>query len=227
MSQPAAATSCVPASNETNDAVAILRHLAHELRQPLSAIEAIAYCLGINLPSNLVRAREHVGRLRQAIEQANIIIADAVFFVDRPAPRTALLDLSELVSQTLAQAATDTPETKLRLSASVFANLDVDYTRHLIRSLFAICRQVAHPDGQLTISTHSSNREVYLAFLAEGPSVQPDLLQNLFEPLNQSMAEGPGLSLTNVRRIVEAHGGRIAASAGAHTVSVVVTFPAA
>jgi C4-dicarboxylate-specific signal transduction histidine kinase len=111
------------------------------------------------------------------------------------------------------------------MGANVLANLDVDYTRHLIRSLFAFCRHVAHSDGQLTVSTNSCNGEVDLTFLAEGPSVQPDLLQNLFEPLNQSMSDG--LSLANVRRIVEANAGRLAASAGAHTVSVVVTFPAA
>src|SRR5580698_10453693 len=51
-----------------------LRELVHELRQPLSSIEAIAYYLEMTLPVGQVQARSHMLDLQRLVEDANAIL---------------------------------------------------------------------------------------------------------------------------------------------------------
>ena len=52
--------------------------LIHDLRQPLSTMEAIAYYLEMTLPANLVEARGYLLRLQRLVEESNSILANAV-----------------------------------------------------------------------------------------------------------------------------------------------------
>lgn len=63
-----------PASPETRS---ILRHLVHELRQPLSGIESIAYYLEMALPDVEPKARTQFERLRRMVRQASWVLEDA------------------------------------------------------------------------------------------------------------------------------------------------------
>ena len=59
------------------DAASVLRHAAHELRQPLSTMESIAYYLELILPDADERGREQLEKLRKLVEQSNWIVAGA------------------------------------------------------------------------------------------------------------------------------------------------------
>jgi len=52
--------------------------LVHELRQPLSSIEAIAYYLEMTLPAEQCQARQYMRRLQQLVDQAESILARTV-----------------------------------------------------------------------------------------------------------------------------------------------------
>ncbi len=62
-------------SSPTEDAICTL---AHDLRQPLSAIEAIAYYLEMTLPAEQLEARQHLLRLQELVERSSDIITNAV-----------------------------------------------------------------------------------------------------------------------------------------------------
>ena len=53
-------------------------NLAHDLRQPLSAIEAIAYYLEKTLPEDQREARQYLLRLQELVETSSTILTDAV-----------------------------------------------------------------------------------------------------------------------------------------------------
>lgn len=55
-----------------------ISNLAHELRQPLSAIEAIAYYLELTLPVDQLEARQYLIKLQELIEHSSTILTDAV-----------------------------------------------------------------------------------------------------------------------------------------------------
>jgi signal transduction histidine kinase len=64
-----------------------LRELVHELRQPLSSIEAIAYYLEMTLPASQVQARQHMTQLQRLVEEANTILERRAGMVRKPYAR--------------------------------------------------------------------------------------------------------------------------------------------
>src|SRR5882724_8854658 len=56
---------------------AAVRDFIHELRQPLSSIEAIAYYLEMTLPAEQLQARQYMRRLQQLVDEANTIMHHA------------------------------------------------------------------------------------------------------------------------------------------------------
>jgi signal transduction histidine kinase len=54
-----------------------VRDFIHDLRQPLSSIEAIAYYLEMTLPAEQLQARQYMRQLQQLVEDANSILQQA------------------------------------------------------------------------------------------------------------------------------------------------------
>jgi len=54
-----------------------VRELIHDLRQPLSSIEAIAYYLEMTLPPGQSQARHYMHRLQELVERSNEILEQA------------------------------------------------------------------------------------------------------------------------------------------------------
>ncbi len=55
----------------------VVRDFIHNLRQPLSSIEAIAYYLEMTLPAEQLQARQYMRRLQQLVDEANSILHHA------------------------------------------------------------------------------------------------------------------------------------------------------
>jgi hypothetical protein len=64
-----------------------LRELVHELRQPLSSIEAIAYYLEMTLPAGQVQARQHMAQLQGLVAEATAILERSAGTVRKPCAR--------------------------------------------------------------------------------------------------------------------------------------------
>jgi hypothetical protein len=61
-----------------NRAQETIHDLVHDLRQPLSAIEAIAYYLEMTLPAEQLDARRHLAHLQELVCQSDTILSHAV-----------------------------------------------------------------------------------------------------------------------------------------------------
>ena len=70
----------------SNDAMdEVLGMLAHELRQPLSTIEAIAYYLSMIVPPGDAKIQPQLARIRELVEQSNLILSTALGLAPAPA----------------------------------------------------------------------------------------------------------------------------------------------
>jgi nitrogen-specific signal transduction histidine kinase len=63
----------------------VLGTLAHEIRQPLSTIEAIAYYLSMIVPPDDAKIQPQLARIRELVEQSNLILSTALGFAPGPA----------------------------------------------------------------------------------------------------------------------------------------------
>ena len=61
-----------------------VRDLVHELRQPLSSIEAIAYYLEMTLPAEQFQARQYMRRIQMLVDEASLALHSAVAPLRKP-----------------------------------------------------------------------------------------------------------------------------------------------
>jgi signal transduction histidine kinase len=62
-------------SGQAEDAI---RNLVHDLRQPLSTIEAIAYYLEMTLPAEQLEARRYLSRLQAMVQETNLLMMQSI-----------------------------------------------------------------------------------------------------------------------------------------------------
>jgi signal transduction histidine kinase len=63
--------------------------LVHELRQPLSSIEAIAYYLEMTLPAGQFEARQYMSQLQRLVADTNSILEHSVGLMHKGRARAA------------------------------------------------------------------------------------------------------------------------------------------
>ena len=80
------ATEHIGLQNEVTDD--LLGTLAHDLRQPLSNIETIAYYLSMILPPGDAKIQAQLARIRELVEQSNSILSSALGLPQEPAAQT-------------------------------------------------------------------------------------------------------------------------------------------
>lgn len=59
------------------DSESVVRDFIHDLRQPLSSIEAIAYYLEMTLPAEQIEARQYMRRVQQLVDEASGVLQRA------------------------------------------------------------------------------------------------------------------------------------------------------
>jgi signal transduction histidine kinase len=79
--EPPAYFHAPPVDAATTEAI---RDLVHELRQPLSAIEAIAYYVEMTLPPDQLQARQHMRRLQELVGRAESALSSSVSTARKP-----------------------------------------------------------------------------------------------------------------------------------------------
>src|ERR1700688_4596521 len=121
-----------------------LQPIAHELRQPLSAIESIAYYLNLALPRDSRPARKQARRLQQLVEQSNWILTSALQLADETPLAPQPLNLEELIVQTVnTRTVQGEPRIHLELASGLpLVSLDPGRGRSLIENLLTLFRQL-------------------------------------------------------------------------------------
>ncbi len=214
------------ARTEIEDAAGIVKQIAHELRQPLSTIESIAYYLDLILPRDDVRARKQLGRLQGLVEQSNWIVSNAVHYMQASTPVPQYLDLAELLTSAASESALEpTPLMEFGEPAAL-VRLDPGQALHLFRNLLTFFRNIGLPGEEVRVTAWKVAEAISIRFHSTVPGYELCDVESLFVPFSPSLPAGSGLSLASVRRIVEAHDGQIDIDADNETgVSITITFP--
>ena len=140
----------MPQSNES-----LLNNLAHELRQPLSTIESIAYYLELALPHGDPRVLAQLTRLRHLVEQSGWILNDALSLSQPRFVNAEAVDLDEILSEfVLEQAQQDShwPHFDLELSGAPVW-MDFQQARELVQGICRFFRSVAKAGSEIRVDT--------------------------------------------------------------------------
>jgi signal transduction histidine kinase len=177
--------------------ITVLRAIAHEIRQPLSAIESIAYYLSLALPGN-EKHREQLARVQHLVEQSNWILSNGLTLSDARHAAPEAVDLEELITQTIAARPPSLdPPVNVELAGDLpLVRLDPGLGRALIENIFGLFRQLATAMHPVRVRTAVSSMVVFeVSTSAPGYRSLP------------ALPPGSALSLDSAQRIAELHGG--------------------
>ena len=202
-----------------------LAMLAHELRTPLAAIHgAVRVARRPGLEARIPEALEAIERQQGNLARLIGDLAD----VSRVAQgklllKRELVDVAGLLDRA-AEAVRPLVEQKFHElvveQAGVALRVDADPMRleQVITNLLTNAAKYTEPEGMITLSARQQGGDVVIAVRDTGGGISPELLPRVFDLFMQADRSialsqgGLGLGLTLVKRLVEAHGGDVAAA---------------
>jgi PAS domain S-box-containing protein len=202
--------------------------MAHEIKNPLAGIEVLAGLLRRKVPEN-PEAQTLVNDIINEAKMANAIVQEVLAFVRPVRLQVDRTSLSEAINNAVALADgkamrgsilidLNVPKSMPSLGADqhqltqVFCNLLINAYEALDgRGRIDISARIANTsaDGALLPDGHVAVPTVVIDVADDGPGMPPEIAEKIFNPFFTTKAQGSGLGLAIVRKIVDAHEGRI------------------
>jgi C4-dicarboxylate-specific signal transduction histidine kinase len=200
--------------------------IAHEVNQPLAAIvtngNATLRWLAGATP-NLYEARQAVERIIKDSYRASEVIARIRAFVKKRAPRNDLIDLNEVIVEAFALAQNQARRSHVELKQQLKDDLPLVHGDRvqlqqvilnlIVNGLEAIAKGKDGARELLVTSNADGDNHVIVAVSDSGEGLDPAKVESIFEAFFTTKPEGMGMGLAISRTIIEAHGGRLWASA--------------
>jgi PAS domain S-box-containing protein len=206
--------------------------IAHELRNPLSAIRNTAFTIAESAARQGLRLDRPITRLERSIARCDRLISDLLEYTRLREPTRMPLPLDSWLSSVLDEQALPDGMVLERDfgAADVLAYVDPELLRRVIVKLAENAVQALDemPEGGRTLSirTRATTSAMTIAIEDNGPGIAPDVMEKAFDPLFSTKSFGTGLGLPTVKQIVEQHGGTIEiVSELGHGARVLVSLP--
>jgi two-component system sensor histidine kinase HydH len=193
--------------------------LAHEVKNPLSAIKGAAQLLGEPPGGQALDevSSEFLAIILEEVDRLDRVVASVLNYARPSQGDPGPTDVNAVVDQTLRLLSSDRDggceyETALG-SGLPSVRADAEQLRQVLLNLIRNAAQAMGGRGTITITTRSrsesADRSVEIAVTDRGPGITPEVRPHLFVPFFTTRAQGTGLGLAISERIVQEMGGRI------------------
>lgn len=178
----------------------VLRTMAHELRQPLSTIESIAYYLTLVVPKEDEKVQQQLDRIQRLVEQSNWIVTSAEQLTEPIHASREPVCMDDLVNQVLLErtAMEDAPSLQVE-GALPPVHADQALARALVENLLRLFRAISTLERPATLRLRSEAGGVALELATRAPRYKSET----------SLGPGATLSLESARRMAAANGGSV------------------
>ena len=176
------------------------RTLAHEIRNPLSALKIQRDLLVKKLPGGYETNLEVIDR---ELKRLNTLVERVGEFLRNPVGRPERINLYEFISR-LYCSRTDIAITENQ--KDIFILFDSERLRTVIDN---IVNNAVESGGSAAIEVNTSGRSVFLKVSDKGEGFTEEALKRLFDPFFTTKNSGTGLGLSVVRRLMESTGGKV------------------
>jgi PAS domain S-box-containing protein len=200
--------------------------LAHELNQPIAAaITSASACLRwlAHNPPDLERARAAIMRIeKDGSRAAEIIQRIRAFYKTGAPPQLESVDLNTVASDMLALLREEAARHSVSLRTELAPQLPqivadrVQLQQVLMNLMLNGIEAMTDSAGELTIRSQSTNDgRLQISVSDTGVGLPSEKLDRIFNAFYTTKPQGTGMGLAISRSIIEAHGGRLWATANA------------
>ncbi len=192
--------------------------IAHEIRNPLSAISGAAFYIGDVLTDeepDLADVDEYVRLIRRNVDRAQRIVTDILNFA-RPADAVlAEHDLGDLVAQTLSildKSMVDQGiDLRREIQDGVVVQVRADTVKQALLNLIVNGMQAMPEGGVLSIQVGIEDGRAVISVADTGVGIAPENLKQIFNPFftTKPAGQGTGLGLSIARQAIESDNGRV------------------
>jgi two-component system sensor histidine kinase AtoS len=190
--------------------------LAHEIRNPLSAIKTFAGLLPqkVNKPGFLEKFQRTVPR---EINRLNGLVEELLELARTPSYNFTMLNVTRLLDDTLDLVGADLDASGIDCVRNFEPNLgeiraDGDQLAKVFHNLIRNAAQVMPDGGTLTVEALRKNGRVSIAVQDTGPGMAQETLNTIFTPFFTTKHKGTGLGLAITQKVITEHGGEIKAT---------------
>jgi signal transduction histidine kinase len=207
--------------------------IAHEVKNPLAGIEVMAGILRRQLPESL-DAQTILGDIIKEAKMANAIVVEVLDFVRPIRLQVERVALTDVLRDAVSMAESHVPRGQVQVSMDLPAELaPIQGDPHQLRQIFtnlmtnafealsgtglvrvAAVQLPAEEETTTGTETHGVPM-IQVEVSDDGPGMPADIMDRIFSPFFTTKPKGSGLGLAIVRKIVDAHDGRIDVSARA------------
>ena len=202
--------------------------IAHEVKNPLAGIEVMAGILKRQLPDS-PDAQAILEDIIKEAKMANVIVLEILDFVRPIRLQVERILLADAVRDAISMAESHVPRGDVIVDVSLAPDLpSIHGDPHQLRQLFTnlltnafealggrgtvriLAAQLAEDPS---VSEPQGGPNLQIEVTDNGPGVPADVMDRIFSPFFTTKPQGSGLGLAIVRKIVDAHDGRIDVSA--------------
>lgn len=188
--------------------------IAHELRAPVSIIQATAEAMESNV-EEVSQVGEYIRRIERQVERHNQLINELLEF-GRPNPGAMKdINIAEMIEGTLFSVKPLLIKHGIELEylktlpEPVFVDANEDKLKQVFINLIVNAIESMQKNGQLTVQLNLECDFVIIMIKDTGQGISQEDLQRIFEPFYTRKSGGSGLGLAISKRIIEIHGGII------------------
>lgn len=184
--------------------------VAHEIKNPLNSLVLLFELLEKKAPPEFSRL---VGQGKAEVHKAAAVVdrfSEIVKPLNLKKESLILNDvLGEEISNLQQLAMERGVEIELRATRKIGLEADRLLLGRAVHNLIKNALEVSSPGQKVIIKADLNRKTVVFSVLDEGPGLEEDKAERIFEPFISGKGNGMGVGLYLVRKIVEAHGGKV------------------
>jgi PAS domain S-box-containing protein len=198
--------------------------LAHEIRQPIAAsITSANACLRwlARVPPDLERARAAAARIEEdGNRAADVINRLRSFYKKGSPPEPGIVDLKDIIREMTALLRKEAVQHSIKIHSELDEDMPnvladrVQLQQVFMNLMLNAIEAMKDTGGKLTISSQRSPEGQLVVSIGDtGVGLPAENTEQIFDAFHTTKPQGTGMGLAITRSIVEAHGGRVWATA--------------
>ncbi|MCK6544641.1 HAMP domain-containing histidine kinase [Myxococcota bacterium] len=195
----------------TRSLESVSARVAHDLKNPLSAVKALAQLLGRSACDE--RSRERLDVIYREISSMETIITQYLSFT-RPLQDLKIerFDLGGVVDSVLAvmeARASEAGVTLARTPGQAFVRADPRRLKEVFLNLVSNAIEATPSGGRVLVEVRPAKEHSEVVVVDDGKGMSPDELARVGTPYFTTRAKGTGLGVVLAKTVVEQHGGKL------------------